>query len=40
MVNKIRNNKIGEIDAKKDLNALSEIENVEMIKYKKRSPGD
>ena len=39
MVNNIRNNTIGEISAKKDLNTLNEIRNVEIIKYKKRSPG-
>ena len=39
MVNNIRNNTISEIDGKKDLLALKEIRNVEMIKYKKRTPG-
>ena len=39
LVNNIRNNAINEIDAKKDLNALDEIKNVEIIKYKKRTPG-
>ena len=39
MVNKIRNNTISEIDAKKDLNALKEIKNAEKIKYKKHTPG-
>ena len=39
MVNNIRNNTISEIDVKKDLNALNEIKNVEIIKYKKRTPG-
>ena len=39
LVNNIRNNTISEIDAKKDLNALKEIRNVEIIKYKKRTPG-
>ena len=39
MVNNIKNNTISEIDAKKDLNALNEIKNVEIIKYKKRTPG-
>ena len=38
MVNNIRNNTISEIDAKKDLNTLNEIKNVEIIKYKKRTP--
>ena len=39
LVNNIKNNTISEIDAKKDLNALNEIKNVEEIKYKKRTPG-
>ena len=39
LVNKIRNNTISEIDAKKDLNALKEIKNAEKIKYKKHTPG-
>ena len=39
MVDNIKNNTISEIDAKKDLNALNEIKNVEIIKYKKRTPG-
>ena len=38
MVNNIRNNTISETDAKKDLNALNEIKNVEIIKYKKHTP--
>ena len=38
MVSNIKNNTIGEIDAKKDLNALNEIKNVEEIKYKNRTP--
>ena len=38
MVNNIRNNTFSEIDAEKDLNALDEIQNVETIKYKKRTP--
>ena len=38
LVNDIRNNTISEIDAKKDLNTLDEIKNVELIKYKKRTP--
>ena len=37
MVNNIRNNTISEIDAKKDLNKLNEIRNIEIIKYKKRT---
>ena len=39
MVNNIRNNTISKIDFKKDLNALNEIKNVQMIKYKKRTHG-
>ena len=39
MVNNIQNNTISEIDAKKYLNKLNEIKNVEIIKYKKRTPG-
>ena len=39
LVNNIRNNTISEIDAKKDLNTLNEIKNVEIIKYKKHTPG-
>ena len=39
MVDNIRNNTISEIDAKKDLHALNEIKNVEIIKYKKHTPG-
>ena len=38
MVSNIKNNTISEIDAKKDLNALNEIKNVEEIKYKNRTP--
>ena len=38
LVNNIRNNIISEIIAKKDLNILNEIKNVEIIKYKKRIP--
>ena len=38
LVNNIKNNTISEIDAKKDLNALNEIKNVEIIKYKKHTP--
>ena len=37
MVNKITNNTISEISAKKDLNALNELKNLEIIKYKKRT---
>ena len=39
LVNNIKNNTISEIDAEKDLNELNEIKNVEIIKYKKRTPG-
>ena len=39
MVNNIKNNTISETDAKKDLNALNEIKNMEIIKYEKRNPG-
>ena len=39
MVNKIRNNTITGINVKKDVNALNEIINVEIIKNKKRTPG-
>ena len=37
MINKIKNNTVSEIDAKKDLNNLNEIKNVEIIKNKKRT---
>ena len=39
MVNNIKNNTISETDAKKDLNELNKIKYVEIIKYKKRTPG-
>ena len=39
MVNNIKSNTVSEIDAKRDLNALNEIKNIEIIKYKKRTPG-
>ena len=39
LVINIRNNTMSEIDAKKNLNALKEIKHVEIIKYKKRTPG-
>ena len=39
LVNNIKNNTISQIDAKKDLNALNEIKNVKIIKYKKRTTG-
>ena len=38
LVNDIKNNTISEIYAKKDLNALEEIKNVEITKYIKRTP--
>ena len=38
-VNNIKNNRISEIFPKKGLNALSELKNAEIIKYKKRTPG-
>ena len=37
MVNNITNSTISEIDAKKNLNTLNKIKNVEIIKYKKRT---
>ena len=39
LVNNIRNNTISEISAEESLNTLKEIKNVEIIKYKKRTPG-
>ena len=39
LVDNIKNNTISEINAKKDLNALNEIKKAEIIKYKKRTPG-
>ena len=39
LVNNVRNNTISEISAEKSLNALKEIKEVEIIKYKKRTPG-
>ena len=39
MINNTKNNTISEIYAKKDLNKLNEIKNVETMKYKKRTPG-
>ena len=39
LVNNIRNNTISKINAKKNLNPLNEIKNVEIIKCKKRTPG-
>ena len=38
LVNDIKNNTISEIYAKKDLNALEEIKNVEITKYIKPTP--
>ena len=38
LVNNIRDNTIGEISAKKDLNKLNEIKNAGIIKYKKCTP--
>ena len=38
MGNNIKTNAISEIDAKKDVNALNKIQNLEIIKYKKRTP--
>ena len=40
MVNKIRNNTISEIDAKKDLNKLDKIKDEEIIKSRKSTPGN
>ena len=37
MANNIKNSTISEIDAKKDLNKLNDIKNVETIKYKRRT---
>ena len=39
LVNNIKNNTISKTDAKKDLNKLNEMKNVETIKYKKCTPG-
>ena len=38
MVNNIKNDKISEIFAKKDLNTLNELKNAEITKQKKRTP--
>ena len=38
MVNNVRDNTISEISAKKGLNALNELKNAGIIKYKKRAP--
>ena len=37
LVNKIRNNTISKLSAKKDLNTLNKIKNAEIIKYRKRT---
>ena len=39
LVNNIKNSTISEVDAKKNLNELNEIKNVEIIKYKKHTYG-
>ena len=39
LVNNIKNNTISEISAEKGLNTLKELKNTEIIKYKKRTPG-
>ena len=39
LVNDIRNNRISETDAKKDLNKLNEVKNIETVKYKKCTSG-
>ena len=39
LINKIKNNTISKIDAKKDLTKLNKIKNVEIIKPKKRTAG-
>ena len=39
LVNNIKNNTTSEISAKKGLNTLNEIKNAEIIKHKKRTPG-
>ena len=38
LVNNIRKNAISKIDAKKNLNALNQIKNAEIIKYKNHTP--
>ena len=38
MISNIKNNTISEISAKKGLNTLNELKNVEIIKQKKRTP--
>ena len=37
--NNVKNNIISEISARKGLNTLNEIKNADIIKYKKRTPG-
>ena len=37
LLNNIKNNTISEIDSKKDLGALNQLKNAEIIKYKKRT---
>ena len=39
LVNNIKNNTISEISAKEGLNVLKQTKNAEIIKYKKRTPG-
>ena len=39
LVNNVKNNIISEISARKGLNSLNEIKNADIIKYKKRTPG-
>ena len=39
LVNKVKTNVISEISARKGLNTLNEIKNADIIKYKKRTPG-
>ena len=39
LVNNVKNNIISEISARKGLNTLNEIKNADIIKYKKRTPG-
>ena len=39
LVNNVKNNIISEISARKGLNTLNEIKSADVIKYKKRTPG-
>ena len=39
LVNNVKNNIVSEISARKGLNTLNEIKNADIIKYKKRTPG-